>query len=235
MMQQKIKADPVAVRSEYSYKDQLLLSGEIHYPQFSSENEEYRLGKLNRLLMADAMAYQAYCAETLFNMAIEQYEDGLKHNYPFREFAALLTYEITDLSECIISLYQERYEFTGGAHGNTRRSSLTYNARAGKTVSLSSLITCRRDYKKYLLDEIAAQIGKEPSVYFDNANVLIADTFNPEQFYLTPRGVVIYYQQYDIAPYASGIREFLIPYSDCVKNPVILCDMRQQRGREWAE
>ena len=36
--------------------------------------------------------------------------------------------------------------------------------------------------------------------------------FNPEHFYLKPAGLVVYFQQYEIAPYSSGIPEFTIPY-----------------------
>ncbi|MFR3751201.1 MAG: RsiV family protein [Enterocloster sp.] len=35
--------------------------------------------------------------------------------------------------------------------------------------------------------------------------------FNQNQFFLRPGYIVIYYQQYEIAPYATGIPEFSIP------------------------
>ncbi|MFU2363539.1 MAG: RsiV family protein, partial [Clostridiales bacterium] len=36
------------------------------------------------------------------------------------------------------------------------------------------------------------------------------ETINFDSYYLTPKGIVIYFQQYDIAPYSSGLPEFLI-------------------------
>lgn len=47
-----------------------------------------------------------------------------------------------------------------------------------------------------------------PEIYFDNTCNLVLDTFNPKSFYLLKDRVVIYFQQYDIAPYSSGIRTF---------------------------
>ena len=49
-------------------------------------------------------------------------------------------------------------------------------------------------------------------IYFEDYCKLVLDSFNPEQFYLVPRGntydLVIYFQQYDIAPYSTGIPTF---------------------------
>ena len=222
MTQEKISVNTIQVKSEYYYNELLLLSCEISYPQFTSQDSAIRLEKINRLLRQNALVYQEYCSDVLMNMAIEQYWEGVEGNYPLRGFEAILTHEITYLSDCIVSFYSDRYEYTGGAHGNTTRVSATYNAKTGRMLDLNSIIVCR-DSKKYLFNEIKEQIDKEPSVYFENAGTLIAETFSPNQFYVTPQGMVIYYQHYDIAPYSSGIREFLIPYSDCVRDPETFC------------
>ncbi len=67
------------------------------------------------------------------------------------------------------------------------------------------------------------QIAKDPSGYFDNYPPLVAGTFNKNSFYCTDEGIVVYFQQYDIAPYSSGIPEFPLPYSGCVTNPSDTC------------
>jgi hypothetical protein len=90
-------------------------------------------------------------------------------------------------------------------------------------LKLGQLVLCPPDDKTYLLSQIDSQIKKNPDIYFENYKELIAKTFDRNHFYCTPDGIVIYYQQYDIAPYSSGIREFLIPYSNCVMNPEKLC------------
>lgn len=55
-------------------------------------------------------------------------------------------------------------------------------------------------------------MAENPGVYFDDYRKLIAQYFNEEQYYLTPQGVAIYYQQYEIAPYSTGIVVFTVPY-----------------------
>lgn len=46
--------------------------------------------------------------------------------------------------------------------------------------------------------------------YFENYCELVLETFRLENYYIIPNGIVIYFQQYDIAPYSSGIPIFYI-------------------------
>jgi len=57
------------------------------------------------------------------------------------------------------------------------------------------------------------------NIYFDDYEKNVANYFNPKSFYLVPDGIVIYFQQYEIAPYASGIPQFTIPYSAYILKP----------------
>ena len=102
----------------------------------------------------------------------------------------------------------------GGAHGNTIRTSQTWDLQFGRMLNLSYFYQNNPNYIIDILKNINKQIAKQeknnPGIYFDNYCQLVLETFNPENFYLTKDGIVIYFQQYDIAPYSSGIREFLI-------------------------
>lgn len=70
----------------------------------------------------------------------------------------------------------------------------------------------------YLIDilnninnQIEEQINNESNQYFDNYCKLVLETFKINQFYITSNNTLaIYFQQYDIAPYSSGIPVFYI-------------------------
>jgi hypothetical protein len=51
-----------------------------------------------------------------------------------------------------------------------------------------------------------------PHIYFENYRSLIVRYFNPNSFNLSPDTLSVYYQQYEIGPYVSGIIVFNIPY-----------------------
>ena len=61
-----------------------------------------------------------------------------------------------------------------------------------------------------IISEIAKQIEAGTGVYFPEYCQLVLETINFDSYYLTTKGIVIYFQQYDIAPYSSGLPEFVI-------------------------
>lgn len=219
-----ISVKKCTIENELKFNGVTLLSYKIEYPEFCSFYFQTCLPKVNKFYRNKALEYKRYCETELFCMAVEQYKDAIKNDFPVREFEALQVYEVTYLHSCIISIYYDRYEYTGGAHGNTIRKSETWQLQRCGLLRLERLVFCSPDYKTYILSEVESQIKKNPDIYFENYKELIAETFNINSFYCTPDGIVVYYQQYDIAPYSSGIREFLIPYSSCVINPKRLCD-----------
>lgn len=79
------------------------------------------------------------------------------------------------------------------------------------------------DGKAYITGEVIRQIRTQmqngEGDYFEDYEKNAVEEFDPGQFYLTPEGVVVYYQQYAIAPYSSGIPVFLIPYSKRLREP----------------
>jgi len=214
-----VSVNTVTLKGEMSYNGETLLNCKIEYPEFVSTFYRIPLKAINMLYKVKAMTFQKHCETTLFNTAVEQYKKDLENNFPVRVFDAVMTFRVTYLASGVLSLYFDKYEYAGGAHGSTERDAQTYNLYRYSPVKLNQIITCRTDYRSYILDEVRKQIEPEKDLYFENYNNLIAETFNPNNFYLTQEGVVIFYQQYDIAPYSSGIRKFLIPYSNCVKSP----------------
>jgi len=68
------------------------------------------------------------------------------------------------------------------------------------------------DILKEINNQIKEQLQAGTNYYFDNYCELVLDTFRLQNYYLTPNSIVIYFQQYDIAPYSSGIPVFYMPY-----------------------
>ena len=127
--------------------------------------------------------------------------------------------EVTYNEGCVISLFFDIYEYTGGAHGSTIRCADSSDLKNSQSIMINQLVECPPNYKIYILGKVLEEIRKDPSIYFEDYSSLIATTFNDDNFYCKKEGIIIFYQQYDIAPYASGIREFLLKYSDCVLEP----------------
>jgi hypothetical protein len=126
---------------------------------------------------------------------------------------AVQNFEVTYNENCALSLYFDRYIFTGGAHGTTERFSQSWElAGGGNRLSLSELFKKDFDDMGYIKKKVIEEIKKDKEIYFDDFEQNVNDTLSKENFYITPKALAIYFQQYAIAPYSSGTPVFLIPY-----------------------
>jgi len=223
MEENPISVEEIVLTDDLRYHGEILLTYSIEYPEFHSARFRPCMGRMNRFYKSRALAFRAKCETELFRRAVEQYKGDIKHGFPVRVFEAMQVYEVTYLRGCIVSLYVDRYEFTGGAHGATVRASQSWNAGSCGFLRLKRLVRCPPDSKSYVLEQAASQIQKEPESYFANYPELLAQNFDKNSFYCTPEAVVVYYQQYDVAPYSTGIPEFPLPYGGCVTDPLALC------------
>ena len=218
-----VRVIPRQSKKDYYHNATKVLTCSIHYPQFRSTSHPLAAHTINLAYQDMVRTRRAHCENRLLPGAIEAYRDTKEHKFPFHPHESLLTYNITYNADCTLSLYFDDYTYLGGAHGTTVRTSDTWDLRTGKRQALSDFFAPGFDYQQYIFDTIDQQIERRarenPYEFYDNSNKLARDTFSEDNFFLTSAGLTVYFQQYDIAPYASGIVEFLIPYGDNVLRP----------------
>ena len=204
------------IKREFTYENTVMLTLLITYPQIKLTNNFRAQNRINADIRSNVFGFFGYVASTLYFQAIREYKNAIENNFPFRTFDAVLNYDVTFNEDCYLSTYMDRYEFTGGAHGNTIRSSNTWSLKTGQKIPLPHFFKQDKNYEKLLLEQILKQAGmnmqQTPGIYFEDYRSLIVKYFNPQSYYLTLSGIAIYYQQYEIAPYSTGIVVFTIPY-----------------------
>lgn len=103
-----------------------------------------------------------------------------------------------------ISLINDAY--SGGVHGLRIIKSLTTNVNTGKIYKLKDLFKSDADYVRVLTDKVKRQIS-DRGIYLLGQFVSI----RPDQdFYIADKALVIYFQLYEITPYAFGFPYFPI-------------------------
>lgn len=201
-------------QGELKYKGDVILTYKIEYPQMTYSI--YKEGKeiFNYDNRKKAMELEQYVKTDLYQNAKELYEYNMANGYPIMVYEVISEYTITYNQNFIVSLYQDEYQFTGGAHGNTIRSSQNWDLRVGKKLPLCYFYPKNPYYVIDVLKEINSQIKKQIeegiNQYFENYCELVLETFHLDSYYVVPNGIVIYFQQYDIAPYSSGIPIFFL-------------------------
>lgn len=195
---------------ELYYKNTVILKYTIKYPEILSNN----IGsiKFNKFNYEKALKLKQHAESDLFEDAKKLYDYNESNGYPVMVYEVVLDYTITFNQNSIVSLYSDEYIYSGGAHGNTTRSSQNWNIIFAMQFSLNNLFNNNCNYVLDILkdinNQIEQQIADETNQYFENYCSLVLNTIDLNNFYLNPGYITIFFQQYDIAPYSSGIPTF---------------------------
>lgn len=198
-----------------------VLNWKIVFPQFFSQRFAQQVRQINNHYRREALRRRQFAISQLYPAAVRELQVG----------GAALPYEletsvnVTLNRACIVSLYTDEYQFTGGAHGLTVRTADNWNLRTGRRFALCDLFPRQRDCRQMILRQIITQIARDPSSYFEDYRALVMQNFDPERFYLTQNAVMFYFGLYEIAPYSSGMPVFAIPYE--VDPALVICRERE--------
>ena len=116
----------------------------------------------------------------------------------------------------ILSYCVERYVYTGGAHGSNFRQFVNYNLQTGEQIDEEQLFA--ENYQEpltQLLLQYMVEQNDEIALIQDlqEAGYNVDDIHPNDNFYLAEEGITYVFNPYDIAPYALGETEILIPWS----------------------
>lgn len=195
------------------YGNVLVLTYKIYYPCIVSTCYSAAAKNINYFYCQEAKNNEDYCRTVLYQMAKENAQNN--EEMPFHNYEFVVDFTVTYNKCSIISLYTDTYTYTGGAHGNTIRTSNTWDFRTCTLLQLGDIYPLTpnslSELQKCIEQQIAERLIENPGIYFDNYMFLLRDYLNTNNFYLQPCNGIIYYQHYDIAPYSTGIPEFCFP------------------------
>lgn len=126
-------------------------------------------------------------------------------------------YKVTYNRNGVLSVLVNDYEFLGGAHGGATLTGMTFSLKDGKQIQLSDLLKSNSNYRKDINKIINTEMKKEEDLYFADSFKGIAAN---RGYYLTDSGLKIYFQQYEIAPYAAGTPEFSFTFKQLLPTGV---------------
>jgi hypothetical protein len=197
-----------------------ILDYKIQYPHFFSHKYQRNLTKINNYYSSEAIKIQRECTYNYFETGVENYKYSIQSKNPYRMSKVFYIPTIAYNKNCAISLYYDNYISLGGSHGITIRNSDTWDIQNGEFIQLCQLFEYGVDeislIRKSIENKIREDINAMGPVYYEDYRNNITENFRVNNFFLLPEGIVIYFQQYVIAPFPAGIPEFLIPYDEGV-------------------
>lgn len=165
--------------------------------------------KINKILDDEQQAQMDY--ERMIAKDMQEWaEDGMNSSISSR------VSPIFYFNNRFISFTQQQYDYSGGAHGMPYWIPHTFDLHTGEELDLSFFIANEEEEFKDIVTECFIKMyDVDPDLYWDDAVETVRECVDFEwPFYLDEDGVVIYFGPYDLAPYAGGFVEIVVPYED---------------------
>ncbi len=194
----------------------------LEYPEIKHAHNSFVKDSITNYIMNSLLSnyFNTKKTKSLDEMAGVFFKDYEKMQKEFSDYT--LPWDITSSisviynDKSIISLQSEFYRFLGGAHGNSGVYFANFNLQNGKQLSLSDVLIS--GYEKDL-NSIGEKLFRKDKNMKSDENLEEAgfwfedNTFAlNENFGIKSDGLVFYFNSYEIAPYAMGPTEILIPF-----------------------
>lgn len=105
-----------------------------------------RIAPLRRWLEADRARLRTHAAK----LAAEDRREAAKSNYPFHQHEATREWKVVTETPRLLSLSAVTYDFTGGAHGYTRTSTLVWDKSKARIIDGRTLFVSERALQRTL-------------------------------------------------------------------------------------
>jgi len=161
--------------------------------------------------------------ERLQEDAADYYEQTQDSDWPMWPYVYSSSFHPAKNNEHWLSLVSLSYKYTGGAHGIGVRKAWNFHIPSGSQPLLGDLFEQDSSYREIIAAAVNQSIQDDPDRYF--LNEFCTEQLRSDQpYYLTDTGLVLFFEAYEIAPYAAGLPEFFISYEELP--PIRLGDNR---------
>ena len=186
-----------------------LFTATCYYPVIeNAENDEF-ITAVNAFTDGLKTEFYDTANEEYLSLKANPDENGRE----FLPYTFEFDYDIDLNTENYLSMTAILYYDLHGAHPTTSMTSVNYDMKGKKELALSDI---------WNMDETAAtneviaifneDIDKNPDMYFADAKETVEKIAKDVEFYLDEEGVNLYFQLYDIAPYAAGYPQITVPF-----------------------
>ncbi|HIU78063.1 MAG TPA: DUF3298 and DUF4163 domain-containing protein [Candidatus Avilachnospira avicola] len=214
-------------KADYDYEGSLLASTE--YDIIGLHDEAKELNALSEALTAyneERGQIAAITQDTLLEIAMEDAEESDS----FYGYQSISGIEIKRADGRVFSFTDNFYDYTGGAHGNGGTTGISFDSKTGERLELSDLVSDKDALKDYVIAELETRYGADGGLFEgwqdtvrnDIDEVPYAEVEGLEdaegnmtvEFALSASGLEIYFQPYEIGPYALGTITVEVPYTE---------------------
>lgn len=206
----KVKTNPISASIDYEniIREEPYINSILNIPIININNKTIQ-NSINNMLRREVLGFY----EKVKQEASQYYSDA--KGVGINPFIANVTFDVKENENNIISIYTIYYQYSGGAHGYNNDITYNINLSDGKLIELKDLFKKNIDYKSIINEKINKQIDEKIKEYGESTPIYdFKGIKDNQQFYLQDNNLVIYFELYEIAPYAAGIPKFEIPLKE---------------------
>lgn len=153
--------------------------------------------------------------------AVKSFSQGyweLKKLYPEEAtlWEAKIEGEVSYEDDAVLTIELDSYLFTGGAHGYGSKRYLNFDKAKGEELENWQLFQDRKDFEAFAERKFRAQENIPPDGPINSTGFMFEnDSFHlPENIGFTQKGIKLLYNPYEVASYADGPIEVILPFED---------------------
>lgn len=153
--------------------------------------------------------------------AIQSFKNGfleLKEMYPDESLGweAKIDGEVSYEDKAIATVKLDSYIFTGGAHGQSTTRFLNFDKKKGELIETSDLFAEDAQFLGYVETKFRTQEKIPEGTSINSTGFMFENNafYLPENIGYTQKGILLLYEQYEVASYAEGPIELLLPYPE---------------------
>ncbi|MGG7033879.1 MAG: PdaC/SigV domain-containing protein [Flavobacterium sp.] len=148
---------------------------------------------------------------------IESYEK-IQKKYPKDTFGweSEIEGSVIHQSDELLNIKLKYYTYTGGAHGFRGFRSLLFDPATGKSIQNNELFIDYKVFKNFAEKKFKQQFEIPENSNINSTGFLFDDDIFelPQNIFFTEKGLLLYYNTYEIDAYTNGPKELLIPYNE---------------------
>ena len=166
--------------------------------------------------LADALMQLKEQKEQNFDMATESLLDSQQFMIETESYPI----DLTDYTECrvlradnvLFSFIETNENYYGGAHGMYSVAGYAFDVETGKNLSFTDIVVDETKIRDLIAEKLDEEYG---DIFFDDIHNLIDQyDFNSLCWSISYFDVTLYFNPYDLGPYASGSQQVVFPFSE---------------------
>ena len=166
--------------------------------------------------LADALRQLKEQKEHNFDMATESLLDSQQFMIETESYPI----DLTDYTECrvlradnvLFSFIETNENYYGGAHGMYSVAGYAFDVETGKNLSFTDIVVDETKIRDLIAEKLDEEYG---DIFFDDIHNLIDQyDFNSLCWSISYFDVTLYFNPYDLGPYASGSQQVVFPFSE---------------------